>query len=457
MKAKPKYGHLIKWLFSIVDIFVLNMSYLAAVLLHGAEMEQSLRVTALAINFSFLIVIFFNIKIHDRRVIYADHVAISSLKSSTMHALLFLSIVIFLELSLPIKGIILFYFIFSISLMLWWLLSRRILKMYRNHGYNYRRIVVVGNGFAMRRFIEEVSGDQGYGYHIEGIFGNNKEEYKSIYHGTLDELDSFVAQNNIDEIYCAMPDTRGEEVSEIVKIADNNAIDFFYIPQLGPKVTRNFTLVTFGNVPVLSVRPNPSQSTINKIIKRTFDLIFSVIGLIFFPLILIPVAIAIKTTSKGPLFFKQLRTGYRGKEFYCYKFRTMKFEHNSDNLQVTRNDPSVTSVGHFLRHYSIDELPQLFNVLKGDMSLVGPRPHMVEHTEMYKKLVDKYMVRHIVKPGITGWAQVCGYRGQTEELWMMEKRVECDVWYAENWNFMLDIKIIFLTIYKALIGDKNAY
>lgn len=457
MKTKTKYGHLIKWLFSIVDIAVLNLSYLLAILIIGDEMNGNIRLITLAINFSYILVLYFNIKIHDRRVIYADHVAMESLKSSTIHAGVFLPVILFLGLSLPLKGIILFYVIFSVGLMLWWLLSRKILKIYRNRGYNYRKIVVVGSGFAMRRFIEEITGDQGYGYKIIGIFGGIKGEFDNYHKDELDELENFVSQNEIDEIYCAMPDIDGKKVSEIVKLADDNAIDFYYIPQLGPKVTRNFSLVTFGNVPVLSVRPNPSQSTINRIIKRTFDIIASLIGMIFFPIVLIPVAIAIKCTSKGPLFFKQLRTGYRGKEFYCYKFRTMKFEHNSDNLQVTRNDPSVTRVGRFLRHYSIDELPQLFNVLKGDMSIVGPRPHMVEHTEMYKNIVDKYMVRHIVKPGITGWAQVCGYRGQTDELWKMEKRVECDVWYAENWNFLLDLKIIFLTIYNAIRGEKNAF
>ena len=172
---------------------------------------------------------------------------------------------------------------------------------------------------------------------------------------------------------------------------------------------------------------------------------------------IIPVGIGIKLSSPGPIFFVQKRTGYRGQAFNCYKFRTMRVNDDSDTLQASKGDPRVTWFGNFLRRSSIDELPQFFNVWRGDMSVVGPRPHMVAQTEMYSELIDKYMLRHTIKPGITGWAQVRGYRGQTEELWQMEKRVEFDVWYAENWSFFLDMKIIFRTIWNALKGEDNAY
>lgn len=196
---------------------------------------------------------------------------------------------------------------------------------------------------------------------------------------------------------------------------------------------------------------------LNKIVKRSFDLLFATCAIIISPLILIPVAIGIKISSPGPIFFKQKRTGYRGKEFTCYKFRTMKVNTDSDKIQATKDDPRKTQFGNFLRKTSIDELPQFFNVLRGDMSIVGPRPHMVKHTKDYSVLIDKYMIRHTIKPGITGWAQVNGYRGETKELWQMEKRVEYDVWYTENWNLMLDLKIIFLTVVNAIKGEKNAF
>ncbi|MBP5315824.1 MAG: exopolysaccharide biosynthesis polyprenyl glycosylphosphotransferase, partial [Muribaculaceae bacterium] len=212
-----------------------------------------------------------------------------------------------------------------------------------------------------------------------------------------------------------------------------------------------------GTMPVAAARPNPLSRISNRIIKRLFDVVVSSIFLIFFPLILIPVAIAIKISSPGPIFFKQKRTGFMGEEFNCWKFRTMRVNKDADKKQATKDDSRKTKVGTFLRKTSIDELPQFINVWLGDMSIVGPRPHMLTHTEQYARLIDQYMVRHFIKPGITGWAQVNGYRGQTEELWQMEKRVEYDVWYIENWNFFLDIKIMVKTIINAVKGEENAF
>lgn len=455
MKAKGKYGHLIKWLFSLVDLVALNGSYLATLLLHDCGMNVSLRLVWLLLNVSYIVVIFFRSDIHERRILYADHVVLNALKSVAIHAGIFLSTIEFLGITLTLNGLILLYIYFSISLTTWWIISRKVIKAYRNHGFNYRNIVVVGDGNVTTRFIDEINSDLGYGYRVLGLFGNSAGVNTEIYCGNIDNLEKFIETNPVDEMYCAVTDDEDRRLAGLIRLAENHAIDFFYLPQLGPTVTRKFSLVTFGNVPVMPVMPHPGQSTFNRVIKRTFDIVVSTVVILLSPLVFIPVAIAIKSTSKGPVLFKQKRTGYRGKEFDCYKFRTM--ECNNDVRQVTREDPSVTRVGRFLRHYSIDELPQFYNVLKGDMSVVGPRPHMVQHTEQYRQLIDKYMLRHIIKPGITGWAQVLGYRGGTEELWKMEKRVECDVWYAENWNFMLDIKIILLTIYKAFKGDKNAY
>ena len=199
------------------------------------------------------------------------------------------------------------------------------------------------------------------------------------------------------------------------------------------------------------------KNPINRAIKRAFDLLVSTILLILSPLVIIPVAIGIKLSSPGPIFFVQKRTGYRGQAFNCYKFRTMRINADSDTRQATKDDPRVTKFGNFLRRTSIDELPQFYNVWRGEMSIVGPRPHMVAQTEMYSELIDKYMLRHTIKPGITGWAQVRGFRGQTEELWQMEKRVELDVWYAENWTFFMDLKIIVRTALNAIKGEANAY
>ncbi len=440
----------------MVDLIILNGCYLAIALPMGGDMTSHLRLVWLILNFSYLVVLYFRLDIHERRVMYADHVAMHAFKSALLHAGCVFSVLAFLGIVLPYKEMLYFYVLFTMALTLWWIVSRKILKAYRNRGFNYRNIVVVGNGAVVKRFVDEVLGDMGYGYRIVGLYGCDKDFHPELEHGGIENFADDLLTREVDEVYCAIPDNDSNGMSGILRAAEDNAIDFYYLPQLGPTVTRNFMLIPFGNVPVLSVRPIPSHNVLNRIAKRTFDIVVSLIAVILSPVVFIPVAIAIKTTSRGPVLFKQRRTGYRGKAFNCLKFRTM--EVNSDNgEQVKRDDPKVTGVGRFLRHYSIDELPQFFNVLIGDMSIVGPRPHMEQHTEQYRKLIDKYMLRHVVKPGITGWAQVRGYRGGTDELWMMEKRVECDVWYTENWNFMLDLKIIFLTIINVVKGDKNAY
>ena len=303
-------------------------------------------------------------------------------------------------------------------------------------------------------------GDQGYGYHIVGFFDDNPKSrsVSAVYQGSLDDVEQFVKTHQVDEMFCAVPDTEdNQNVARMIRIADNNAVDFYYVPQFGRTVVRQFELSSVGDVPILAAHPYPLKNPINRLIKRAFDLLLSTVMLILSPLVIIPVAIGIKLSSPGPIFFVQKRTGYRGQAFNCYKFRTMRVNDDSDTLQASKGDPRVTWFGNFLRRSSIDELPQFFNVWRGDMSVVGPRPHMVAQTEMYSELIDKYMLRHTIKPGITGWAQVRGYRGQTEELWQMEKRVEFDVWYAENWSFFLDMKIIFRTIWNALKGEDNAY
>jgi putative colanic acid biosynthesis UDP-glucose lipid carrier transferase len=213
-----------------------------------------------------------------------------------------------------------------------------------------------------------------------------------------------------------------------------------------------------GNVPVLTLREEPLLSASNRVKKRVFDVVVSIafLLLVYWWVYLI-VATIIKITSPGPVYFKQLRNGMNGKEFTCIKFRSMRVNKDAGKVQATKNDPRKTKFGNFMRKTSIDELPQFLNVLKGDMSLVGPRPHMLSHTKEYSGLIDKYMVRHLVKPGITGLAQVTGFRGETKELSQMEGRVRQDIWYVENWSFFLDIRILFLTFYNAIRGDKQAY
>lgn len=233
---------------------------------------------------------------------------------------------------------------------------------------------------------------------------------------------------------------------------------FYSVPNVRTYLHKRMYFNMMGSVPYLSLREDPLSRTGNRILKRTFDIVFSLAFLCtLFPIILLIVTIITKLTMPGPIFFRQKRNGQNDKEFYCYKFRSMKVNAQADSLQATKDDPRKTRWGNIMRKTSIDELPQFINVLLGDMSVVGPRPHMLKHTEEYSKLINKYMVRHFVKPGITGWSQVTGYRGETKELKDMEGRIRGDIWYIEHWSFGLDLFIIYKTVANAIHGEKNAY
>ena len=412
----------------------------------------------LMLNLSFFVVVYVLSTLHDKRVVYIDRVLVLLVKYILLHAVIFLMLLSFVDDTISWKSLAIFYGIFTLSLALWWIVSRKVLKWYRSKGYNYKRIVIIGGGTADagRRLMEQLEQDQGYGYQIVGFFSSTPATDVPSCRGEIGDLEDFLNNNSVDELYCAMPENDKQDLQQIIRLAERNAINFYYVPQFSKYISRRFEIDTFGSVPVLSIHPHPLNNPFNRAIKRAFDLLVSSLVLLFSPIIFLPIAIGVKLSSPGPVFFKQERTGYRGKSFKCLKFRSMRVNDKSDSLQATKDDPRKTKFGDFIRRTSLDELPQFINVFLGDMSIVGPRPHMVQQTQEYSELIDKYMLRHIIKPGITGWAQVNGYRGPTDELWKMEKRVEYDVWYAENWNFMLDLKIMFLTVVNAIRGEQNA-
>jgi Undecaprenyl-phosphate glucose phosphotransferase len=235
-------------------------------------------------------------------------------------------------------------------------------------------------------------------------------------------------------------------------------IRFKVVPDFRGFIFKRVNIDFFNDVPVITLREEPLTDFINRFTKRVFDLIFSLLTIVFVLSWLYPIiAVLIKLSSKGPVLFKQSRSGVSNEEFLCYKFRSMTMSDEADTKQATKGDVRITKIGAFLRKSSLDEFPQFFNVFMGDMSIVGPRPHMLKHTEEYSALIQKYMVRQLVKPGITGAAQVKGYRGETKELEDMEGRVRLDVWYIENWSLSLDINIIFHTVWNAFKGDEKAY
>lgn len=395
---------------------------------------------------------------HDLRAIRMETVVRSTLFTVATHALFFMSLIAFLGIDAMTGRSYLFYYgLMLVAMPAFRVLSAVALKAYRRRGFNYTRVVIIGTSLTARNLYDSMQKDTGFGYRVLGFFDDEPDEnfYIDKVHG-IDELRDFVATRDVRQIFFTLSG-HSESLAYAIKVADDNVADFYYVPQIPRTLPRRFNLHNIGSLPVLSIRRNPLKNIFNRWLKRAFDIVVSSAFLCVYPLIYIPVAIAIKMSSPGPVYFRQERTGYLGRSFKCLKFRTMKVNASSDRCAATEHDPRKTRVGDFLRRTSLDELPQFINVWRGDMSIVGPRPHMLKHTEDYTRLVDRYMVRHAVKPGITGWAQVNGYRGLTDELWKMERRVEFDVWYIENWTFLLDLKIMVRTVINAVKGEKNAF
>ncbi|MFD0791992.1 undecaprenyl-phosphate glucose phosphotransferase [Mucilaginibacter litoreus] len=272
-----------------------------------------------------------------------------------------------------------------------------------------------------------------------------------------DRFFKYAFEKGLNEVYISLPSTYHETTTQLQKEADKHGIRLKLIYNYDNTMQLP-ALTNLGNVPVLSLRKEPLDDISNVVTKRLFDILFSSLVIIMVLSWLYPiVAILIICESKGPVIFKQMRNGLNGRKFACYKFRSMRVNQLCDTIQAGKNDNRITTIGRFLRKTSLDELPQFINVLLGDMSVVGPRPHMLKHTEQYRTLIDNYMVRHYLKPGITGWAQVNGFRGETQTLMLMQKRVEHDIWYIENWSVSLDIEIICRTVINIFKGENNAF
>lgn len=455
-----KFGKFIASALWLSDLVIVNLLFLAVVLTHPevAAIPKIRTVWALVTTAYLPALIWLPVQKMQLRAFVLETVVSKAFVIVVCHALVFIALLFFLYIDLPISAVVEYYIMMLIAIPLWWGVTRHTLKILRRRGYNYLRVVVVGAGPTARRLIESIQTNDGFGLNIIGIFSDQPTaDFPYEITGYISDLEEFVVKNNVDQIYYTIAGDNERLISGVLRVADNHMVDFLYVPLISRRISRGFGLHSIGPVPVLSIRSNRLASIWNRMLKRGFDIVFSGLFLIVSPIIFIPIAIAVKLSSPGPVFFAQERTGYRGKIFRCLKFRTMRVNDDADTRQATRNDDRTTRVGAFLRRTSLDELPQFINVFLGDMSVVGPRPHMLKHTDQYAKLIDLYMVRHIVKPGVTGWAQVNGYRGITDELWKMEKRVEYDVWYIENWSFLLDLKIILRTISNGASGEENAF
>lgn len=337
-------------------------------------------------------------------------------------------------------------------------LIRYVLRDMRKKGYNQKHVILVGYSRAAEEYIDRVINNPQWGYTIRGILDDEIEAgtmYKGIkVIGRIANLMIILPQNRLDEIAITLGLNEYYRLEEIVALCEKSGVHTKFIPDYNNIIpTKPYTEDILG-LPVINIRHVPLTNTFNAAVKRTMDIIGSVCGIIVASPVMLVACLFIKLTSPGPLIYKQERVGLHNKNFWMYKFRSMEVQPESAEKKAwtTKNDPRVTGVGKFMRRTSIDELPQLFNILKGDMSLVGPRPERPFFVEKFREEIPRYMVKHQVRPGLTGWAQVNGYRGDTS----IRKRIEYDLYYIENWTVGFDIKIMFLTIFKGFV-NKNAY
>jgi len=328
-----------------------------------------------------------------------------------------------------------------------------LLKKYRSVlGGNIRKVVVIGNNEKTRQLIETFNTRLDFGYKFDAQFSIKDEGF------TIENCFDYIIENDIDEIYFSVAELSNNQINKLKDFADNNLRELKFIPDNKEIYSKKLQYEYYNYIPVLSLRVIPLQEPVSQFVKRFFDILFSLFVIVFVLSWLTPIlAICIKLESKGPVFFKQSRNGFNYQEFDCYKFRSMTPNKDAHLHQATKGDERITKVGVFIRKTSMDELPQFFNVLFGDMSVVGPRPHMVSHTNMYAQRIDKFMVRHFVKPGITGLAQVSGFRGEVEKDDDIVSRVKYDIFYIENWSLLLDVKIILQTVTNAIKGEEKAY
>lgn len=359
---------------------------------------------------------------------------------------------IFPELELEPNTIIKLLMPIAILIVFVKILTYYSIKTFRSYfGGNYRKTIIIGSSIESQNLELFFNKNKQAGYLHKKTFSDVSK--KSI----LDSI-NFVKEQEIDEIYCSTENINDQEVKALIKFCDNNLKTIKFIPNSTKLNSKKLIYETYDSLPILSLRRVPLQDSVNLFFKRLTDIIISLAVIVFVLSWLTPIiALFIKKESDGPVFFKQTRNGINYEEFSCLKFRSMIVNENAHKLQATKGDTRVTKIGAFLRKTSLDEMPQFINVLLGDMSVVGPRPHMIKENDKYYKTVDKYMLRHVIKPGITGLAQVSGYRGEVEKESDIVNRIKFDIYYLENWSILLDVKIILRTILNSIKGEDKAY
>ena len=450
---KKRYSHFIKPLQIVIDLFILN------IITYFVYDKEYLNIFFLSyISFFWLVTSYFFAFYEVHR-----HTAVLSLLRLLVKQFLFFILGYFAYFGIFKEGVIvnnqfliLILTIISISFVkLSWLF---LLKKYRSFGNNFRTTIVIGFDDSSKNIIKLFKSKSNLGYKYLGFFSDKIYKDKE-YLGNLDAVFEYAKKHVVDEIYCSLSTLNQKQIKKINKFALDKDIILKLIPDGNELYSKNQSIEYYDDsLMVLNVNKLPFDFTENFYLKRFFDIFFSIFVCLFILSWLIPILwIIVKLESEGPLVFKQGREGLNGKEFTCYKFRSMRMNKQSNKIHAIKNDARVTKVGAFLRKTSMDELPQFLNVLLGDMSVVGPRPHLETLSLEYQKDVDNYLKRHIVKPGVTGLAQVGGYRGEIKKKSDIKNRVRLDIFYIENWSFFLDIKIIMQTVLNVFKGEEKAY
>lgn len=401
---------------------------------------------------------FFNIYA-PKRATRRKYEIIGIFQSNSAGLMLFMVVLFFIKLEdFSRQMLFIFYVINIILTTLSRSMIRSILQYFRKRGYNLKYILLVGYSRAAEEYISRIKSNPQWGYVIRGILDDRVPSgtmYKGVkVVGRIENILYILPENKLDEIAITLALHDYDHLADIVDLCEKSGVHTKFIPDYNSLVpSRPYTEDLMG-LPVINIRYVPLTNTLNWVSKRAVDIIGALFGIILFMPVMLITAILIRCTSRGPIIFKQERVGLHNQPFHIYKFRTMEMQRPSASQRswTVKDDPRVTKVGKFLRKVSIDELPQFFNILWGEMSLVGPRPEQSLFVEQFKEEIPRYMIKHQVRPGLTGWAQINGYRGDTS----IRKRIEYDIFYIENWTFLFDVKILLLTIFKGFIS-KNAY
>ena len=493
MASNNQTNDAIKWLIIIVDFFVLNLLLWLFTDYHYIVKEWTREMKWVFLfgnNLAlFLSELRFSTIVH-LRIISAADILRRVVGLTCAQVLVAYVLLKAMDYLIPAGRVMLMFLPpFFALLLLSRLIERWAVKRFRRMGRNSRMVTFIGNDPELMTIYEKLKNDPTTGYRVKGYYADAEigewthsfsksvrreqdgemlpsspvEDQQTLQRlGTLQEFMQKIMMepDNLhlgDELYVSLSRRDRDIIKRISQFCDHKVIRFYYVPVSVESLGINLKREMLDDMEVYTTYEIPLANPVNKFIKRTFDIMASLVFLIPTAIMFPFIWAVIKIQSPGPIFFRQKRTGLDGKDFEMLKFRSMHVNKDADKLQATKDDPRKYPFGNFMRKSNIDELPQFLNVLKGDMSFVGPRPHMLLHTEQYSQLIDKYMVRHFVKPGLTGWAQVTGFRGETKELWQMEGRVKRDIWYIENWSIWLDIRIIWLTVKTIFIHDKNAY